>query len=178
MIGEASTRTLYVAMGCFWGAEELFWQIPGVIATNVGYQGGTTTSPSYEAVCTGMTGHAETVRVTYDPTQVDELTLLKAFWENHDPTQGMRQGNDVGSQYRSVIFWTTPEQRELAEQTKQVYDAVVQAKGYPAITTEIEPAADHEYFEAERYHQKYLIVHPNGYRCHANTGIALPALNA
>jgi len=171
------TREIYLALGCFWGAEELYWELPGVVATDVGYMGGTSESPGYRAVCTGMTGHAETVRVAYDPAVIDEYGILKAFWENHDPTQGNRQGNDVGSQYRSAIFWTTDAQRIAAERTRDAYGPVIAAAGYPAITTEILPAADHHYWLAEREHQKYLAVNPHGYRCHAKTGMELPALD-
>ncbi len=170
------TEGIYLAMGCFWGAEEIYWRLPGVIATSVGYMGGFSPNPTYEEVCTGRTGHTETVHVVYEPSTITTLEILRAFWEQHDPTQGYRQGNDVGTQYRSAIFWTTPAQRDLAERTAQAYGAVIAERGYGSITTEILPAADFTYFYAEDYHQQYLYKVPNGYRCHANTGIALPAL--
>ncbi len=168
---------IYLAMGCFWGAEEIYWRLPGVIATSVGYMGGFTPNPTYEEVCTGMTGHTETVFVGYRSDELGTYDILKVFWENHDPTQGYRQGNDIGTQYRSAIFYTTDEQRELAEATRHAYAEVIAARGYPDITTEILPARDFTYFPAEDYHQQYLYKVPNGYRCHANTGVALPALS-
>jgi len=176
MSDSADTQTLYVAMGCFWGAEEIYWLTPGVIATNVGYMGGIYPNPTYEEVCTGRTGHTETVRVTYDPSIISTFEILRIFWERHDPTQGMRQGNDIGSQYRSAIFTTNSEQLELAKRTSDAYNAVIGEKGYGAITTEIFPADDFTYFQAEPYHQRYLEVHPNGYRCHSLTGVPLPEL--
>ena len=163
-------------MGCFWGAEELYWRLPGVVSTSVGYQGGFSPHPTYEEVCTGLTGHAEVVHIAYDPEEIDTYDILKNFWENHDPTQGMRQGNDVGTQYRSAIYVTTPEQRTLAEATRAAYSGVILSRGYPEITTEIADAAAHPYFLAEDFHQQYLYKVPHGYRCHANTGLALPAL--
>ena len=168
---------IYLAMGCFWGAEEIYWRLPGVVTTSVGYMGGFTPHPTYEEVCTGMTGHTETVFVGYRRDEIGTYDVLKVFWENHDPTQGYRQGNDVGTQYRSAIFYTTDEQRELAEATRSAYADVIAARGYPDITTEILPARDFTYFPAEDYHQQYLYKVPNGYRCHANTGVALPALS-
>ena len=168
---------IYLAMGCFWGAEEIYWRLSGVVATSVGYMGGFTPHPTYEEVCTGMTGHTETVFVAYRPNEIDTYSILKVFWENHDPTQGYRQGNDIGTQYRSAIFYTTVEQRELADATRDAYASVIAARGYPEITTEIAPADDYTYFPAEDYHQQYLYKVPNGYRCHANTGLALPALS-
>jgi len=173
-----STDRIYLAMGCFWGAEEIYWRLPGVISTSVGYMGGYSAHPSYEEVCTGMTGHTETASVTYDPAVISDYDILKVFWENHDPTQGYRQGNDQGTQYRSAIFYTTPEQKAMAEFTRDAYAAVIAQRGYPAITTTIQDAADHTYYFAEDYHQQYLYKRPNGYRCHANTGLALPALTA
>lgn len=170
------TRVIYLAMGCFWGAEELLWRLPGAITTSVGYQGGYTPNPTYEEVCTGLTGHAEVAMIAYDPTVLSEYALMKAFWENHDPTQGFRQGNDRGTQYRSAVYWTSDEQREIVERTRDAYAPVIAARGYPEITTEIRPAADRTYFLAEDYHQQYLYKNPNGYRCHANTGLALPSL--
>jgi peptide-methionine (S)-S-oxide reductase len=177
MTDPGAGTEIYVAMGCFWGAEELYWQLPGVLETSVGYMGGTSTAPTYELVCRGATGHAEAVRVVYDSDVISTYEILRAFWENHDPTQGMRQGNDVGSQYRSAIFTTTPEQADLAVRTRDAYAHVIASRGYPAITTEIVAADGHPYYLAEEYHQKYLLKNPNGYRCHANTGLALPAVS-
>ena len=173
---DASSHSIYLAMGCFWGAEELYWKLPGVISTSVGYQGGFTPNPTYQEVCTGRTGHAEAVHVAFDPARVTLLDILRVFWENHDPTQGFRQGNDIGTQYRSAVFWTTDEQRALAERTRDAYADVIRQRGYGDITTQIEPAGAHPYFLAEDYHQQYLYKNPHGYRCHANTGLALPAL--
>lgn len=172
-----TSESIIVAMGCFWGAEEIYWRIPGVIATSVGYVGGFTPNPTYEEVCTGLTGHTEAVRVTYEPAQVSTLEILRPFWEQHDPTQGNRQGNDIGSQYRSALLWTTDEQRDLADRTATAYGQVIAERGYGAITTQIAPASSFEYYLAEEYHQQYLYKVPNGYRCHANTGLALPALD-
>lgn len=167
---------IYLAMGCFWGAEELAWQMPGVLSTSVGYQGGFSPNPTYEEVCTGLTGHAEVVHIAYDPSSVTTWQILRMFWENHDPTQGMRQGNDIGTQYRSSIYTTTTEQRQQAEATRNAYAQVIAERGYGHITTEIDVADAHPYYLAEEYHQQYLHKNPNGYRCHANTGMALPAL--
>lgn len=175
--GDEDVERIYLAMGCFWGAEEIYWQLPGVVATSVGYMGGFTPHPTYEEVCTGMTGHTETVFVAYRSAQISTYDILKVFWESHDPTQGFRQGNDVGTQYRSAIFYTNQQQRELAEATRALYAEVVAARGYPDISTEIEPASEHTYYLAEDYHQQYLYKVPSGYRCHANTGLALPALS-
>ena len=160
-------------LGCFWGAEEVYWQLPGVWSTSVGYAGGTTPHPSYEEVCSGMTGHTEAVRVVFDPAVVGYETLVKTFFEVHDPTQGMRQGNDVGSQYRSAIYTTTPEQAEIAERLTKVYGEELAARGLGEITTEIRPAP--AYYYAEDYHQQYLAKNPYGYRCHANTGVPFPS---
>jgi peptide-methionine (S)-S-oxide reductase len=170
------TEVLYVAMGCFWGAEELFWRQSGIVTTSVGYMGGYTPNPTYEEVCTGQTGQTETALVAYDPTVISTYDILKAFWENHDPTQGYRQGNDTGTQYRSAIYYTNDEQRDLIKRTRDAYAVVIRDRGYDDITTEIAPAHDVVYFLAEDYHQQYLYKNPNGYRCHANTGLALPAL--
>ncbi|BAC08437.1 peptide-methionine (S)-S-oxide reductase MsrA [Thermosynechococcus vestitus] len=148
-------------MGCFWGAERKFWQVPGVYVTAVGYAGGYTPNPTYEEVCTGMTGHNEVVRVVFDPQIVSYEELLKVFWENHDPTQGMRQGNDVGTQYRSGIYYYSPEQKALAEASRDRYQAALTAAGYGTITTEILPAP--EFYFAEPYHQQYLQRNVNGY---------------
>jgi peptide-methionine (S)-S-oxide reductase len=172
------TRVLYLAMGCFWGAEEIFWQMPGIISTAVGYMGGITANPTYEEVCTGRTGHAETVLVAYDPSVTSEFDLLRTFWERHDPTSGMRQGGDIGTQYRSAIFWTTPKQEAVARSTASVYADALAGAGYDPITTQLCSAADAgQFYNAEDYHQQYLSAakHPNGYRCHATTGLAFPA---
>jgi peptide-methionine (S)-S-oxide reductase len=162
----------YFGMGCFWGAERLFWQTSGVYSTSVGYMGGHTTNPSYEAVCTGATGHAEVVRVVYDPDEVRYEQLLKVFWENHDPTQGMRQGNDVGSQYRSVIYTTTPEQAETATAVQRAFEPRVRQAGLGQITTHIAPAGP--FWLAEDYHQQYLHRNPNGYCNHGPNGLSCP----
>ncbi len=159
--------------GCFWGVEEIMWQVPGVWSTSVGYAGGSTPHPSYEEVCSGRTGHTEAVRVVFDPRKVSYGDLVKRFFEVHDPTQGMRQGNDVGTQYRSAIYWTTEEQREVAERLAAAYEPVVRERGYGPITTEIAPAPT--YYYAEDYHQQYLYKNPHGYRCHSATGIPFPA---
>ena len=162
------------ALGCFWGEERTYWQTPGVFSTSVGYEGGYTPNPSYEEVCSGRTGHAETVRVVFDPAKVSYRDLLKVFWESHDPTQGMRQGNDVGSQYRSVIFYSSDEQRAAAQQSRTAYQHKLTEAGYGEISTEIVPAG--EFYFAEAYHQQYLAdtKNPHGY-CPANgTGVSCP----
>lgn len=157
-------------LGCFWGAERKFWQLPGVYVTAVGYAGGYTPNPTYEEVCSGRTGHAEVVRVIFDPERLSYDQLLKLFWEAHDPTQGMRQGNDIGTQYRSCIYAYGDEQQRLAEQSLQRYQQSLQAAGYRAITTEIRPAP--EFFYAEDYHQQYLAKNPNGYCGLGGTGVS------
>jgi peptide-methionine (S)-S-oxide reductase len=169
---------LYVGLGCFWGAEKRFWRVPGVYTTAVGYQGGITPNPTYEEVCSGRTGHAENVLVVYDPATVSAYDLLKVFWENHDPTQGYRQGNDRGTQYRSGLYVTTEAQLELAQRTRAAYDAELRSRGFDPITTEVMSAEGQEFWYAEPYHQQYLAPtkNPHGYDCHAETGIALPAL--
>jgi peptide-methionine (S)-S-oxide reductase len=161
-------------MGCFWGAEKIFWQIPGVYSTSVGYAGGHTPNPTYEETCSGMTGHAEVVQVVYDPAKVSYETLLKAFWENHDPTAGMRQGNDVGTQYRSAIYATTDEQLATAEASREAFAPVVRAATKREITTEIAKAGP--YYYAEDYHQQYLSSdkNPNGYCNHGPNGLTCP----
>jgi peptide-methionine (S)-S-oxide reductase len=161
-----------VGMGCFWGAERVFWQAPGVYTTAVGYAGGFTPNPSYEEVCSGRTGHAEVVLVAFDAARISYEEILRLFWENHDPTQGMRQGNDVGTQYRSLILWTTEAQRDAAEASRAAYSERLRAAGYPEITTEIEQAA--QFYYAEDYHQQYLHKNPFGYDCHVGTGISCP----
>jgi peptide-methionine (S)-S-oxide reductase len=162
------------ALGCFWGEEKTFWQVPGVYTTAVGYAGGFTPNPTYEEVCTGRTGHAEAVLVVFDPAKVSYEELLQVFWENHDPTQGMRQGNDVGTQYRSAIYTTTEEQRRTAEASRDAFAPVVRAAGRGEITTEIRPLGD--YYLAENYHQQYLAPtkNPNGYCTHGPTGLTCP----
>ena len=160
------------AMGCFWGAERKFWELDGVYTTAVGYAGGFTPNPTYEETCSGRTGHTEAVLVVFDPAKVSYETLLRVFWENHDPTQGMRQGNDVGSQYRSAVYTTTPEQATAAAASLQRYQAVLTAGGFGAITTEVAPAGP--FFYAEGYHQQYLAKNPNGYCGLGGTGMSCP----
>jgi len=157
----AGLEVAYFGMGCFWGAERIFWRLPGVYSTAVGYQGGFTANPTYEETCSGKTGHTEAVQVVYDPAMVSYAQLLKVFWENHDPTQGMRQGNDIGTQYRSAIFATTPAQLAEAQASRDAFAPVVKATGYDEITTEIAPLQ--AYYYAEDYHQQYLHKVPNGY---------------
>jgi peptide-methionine (S)-S-oxide reductase len=159
-------------LGCFWGAEEIYWQLPGVYSTSVGYAGGHTPHPSYEEVCSGRTGHTEAIRIVYDPTKVAYADLVKKFFEVHDPTQGMRQGNDVGTQYRSAIYFTTPEQEQIARDLTKIYGDELVRQRLGDITTEIKPAPT--YYYAEDYHQQYLVKNPNGYRCHSATGIPFP----
>ncbi len=166
------TEVATFAMGCFWGAEKLFWQTRGVYVTAVGYAGGHTPNPSYEEVCTGMTGHAEVVRVVFDPMVVSYEEILKSFWENHDPTQGMRQGNDVGTQYRSAIYYTDDEQHRVAEETRDDYGEALGRAGYGPITTEIAPAGP--FYYAEGYHQQYLHKVPYGYCGLGGTGVSCP----
>ncbi len=166
---------IYFAMGCFWGAEEIFWQTPGVVSTAVGYMGGVTEHPSYELVCTGRTGHAETVRVAYDPAVTDVNDLLKIFWVTHDPTTLDRQGNDIGSQYRSAIFVTNDIQLNEAMRTRAEYQEALTEAGLGKIVTEIVPASEGgPFYFAEEYHQQYLVKNPHGYRCHARTGVPFP----
>ncbi|MDO4791126.1 MAG: peptide-methionine (S)-S-oxide reductase MsrA [Buchananella hordeovulneris] len=157
----AGSQEIYLALGCFWGAEKLFWTTPGVVCTSVGYMGGHTEHPTYREVCSGNTGHAETVRVVFDPAQISVAQLLSVFWENHDPTQGNRQGNDVGPQYRSVIFFTSPEQEEAALASRAAFGAELAKAGFGAITTAVLPAG--RYWLAEDYHQQYLDKNPGGY---------------
>jgi peptide-methionine (S)-S-oxide reductase len=165
-------ETVIVAMGCFWGAERCFWQLPGVYTTAVGYAGGYTANPTYEEVCSGRTGHTEVVLVVYDPKKISFDTLLKTFWESHDPTQGMRQGNDVGTQYRSAIYCSSPAQKKLAEASAKAYEAALKAKGHEAITTEIKDAPP--FYYAEDYHQQYLAKNPGGYCGLGGTGVSCP----
>jgi peptide-methionine (S)-S-oxide reductase len=166
------TRTAVVAAGCFWGVEKTFWQVPGVISTAVGYAGGFTPNPTYEEVCSGKTGHTEAVLVAYDPTRVSYEQLLKVFWEEHDPTQGMRQGNDVGTSYRSAIYWADEAQRDAALASRDMYQEQLTAAGYGPITTEIAEAGP--FYYAEDYHQQYLAKNPYGYDCANRTGVACP----
>ena len=159
-------------MGCFWGAERTLWELPGVWTTAVGYAGGHTANPTYREVCSGRTGHTEVVRVVFDPRVLAYPVLLEAFWEGHDPTQGMRQGNDVGTQYRSALYWYGEGQRRVAETSRDAYERALRAAGHGAITTEIEPAPD--FYYAEEYHQQYLAKNPGGYCGHGGTGITCP----
>ena len=169
----AGVETAIFGMGCFWGAERKFWQAgEGVWVTAVGYAGGFTANPTYEETCSGRTGHAEVVLVAYDPAKISYEALLKTFWENHDPTQGMRQGNDVGTQYRSAIYTTTPEQAEAARRSAEMFGAALKAKGLGAITTEIAEAGP--FYFAEDYHQQYLAKNPGGYCGLGGTGVSCP----
>jgi peptide-methionine (S)-S-oxide reductase len=169
------TQVLYVAMGCFWGAERVFWQLPGVVTTAVGYQGGFTTHPTYEEVCTGRTGHAEAVLVAYDPARVSTEDVVRTFWEAHDPTQGYRQGNDLGTQYRSAVYWTTPEQEAAVRTSADVFSRRLRDAGYGEITTELRPASEAgTFYYAEDYHQQYLHKVPNGYCGLGGTGVSCP----
>lgn len=166
---------IYLGMGCFWGVERIMWRLPGVISTTVGYMGGTTPNPTYEEVCTGKTGHAEIVRVVYDPNIIRVEQILKTFWENHDPTTKDRQGNDRGTQYRSAIYYTTPQQGQAARATKNAFQRVLTEAGHGEITTEIVPAEDTgDFYLAERYHQAYLHHVPNGYCNHGPNGMTCP----
>jgi peptide-methionine (S)-S-oxide reductase len=166
------TEKAIFALGCYWGAERKFWTVPGVWVTAVGNAGGFTPNPTYEEVCSGATGHAESVLVVYDPNLVSYNELLKVFWEAHDPTQGMRQGNDVGTQYRSAIYWTTAAQLDAAMASKAVYEKALRAKGYGPVTTEI--AEGGPFYFAEAYHQQYLAKNPRGYCGLGGTGISCP----
>src|SRR4051794_7885828 len=161
-----------VGLGCFWGAERVFWQIPGVYSTAVGYAGGDTKNPTYEEVCSGFTNHTEAVLVVYDPKQVSYEALLKKFWESHDPTQGMRQGNDAGTQYRSAVYTYGNEQMQAALESKKIYETELKKAGRGAITTEIRPAP--EFYYAEEYHQQYLAKNPDGYCGLGGTGVSCP----
>jgi peptide-methionine (S)-S-oxide reductase len=162
----------YFALGCFWGAEEIYWQLPGVVSTAVGYQGGHTPNPTYEEACSGRTGHTEAVQVVYDPAATSYEQLLKVFWESHDSTSGMRQGNDVGTQYRSAVYPTSDTQLAAAKASREVYQGVLTPLGYDPITTEIQPAGP--FYYAEPHHQQYLHKNPHGYRCHSETGVPFP----
>jgi peptide-methionine (S)-S-oxide reductase len=168
----AGTELATFALGCFWGAERKFWETPGVVSTMVGYAGGLTPNPTYREVCTGRTGHAEVVQVVFDPKRVSYQELLRVFWESHDPTQGMRQGNDEGTQYRSAVFTHSPEQARAAEASRKGFQEKLAAAGYGAISTEIRPAP--EFFYAEEYHQQYLAKNPDGYCGLGGTGVSCP----
>jgi peptide-methionine (S)-S-oxide reductase len=168
----AGAQIAEFAFGCFWGAEKIFWRTPGVITTAVGYEGGYTPNPTYEEVCSGQTGHAEAVRVVFDPAKVSYGELLRIFWEAHDPTQGMRQGNDRGSQYRSAIFYATPQQEAEALASLATYQKRLTDAGYGEITTEVAPAS--EFYFAEDYHQQYLQKNPHGYCPDHGTGVTCP----
>ena len=163
-------ETAVFGLGCFWGAERLFWQLPGVYSTSVGYAGGFTPNPTYEEVCSGQTGHAEVVQVVFDPTKVSYGELLRVFFEEHNPTQGMRQGNDVGTQYRSAIYYTTDEQKRMAEEALRTYDEALRSRGFDPVTTEVAMAGP--YYYAEDYHQQYLHKVPNGYCGLKGTGVS------
>ncbi len=168
---EGFERAVF-ALGCFWGAERVFWQAEGVYTTAVGYAGGFTPNPTYEEVCSAGTGHTEAVLVVFDPAKTSYEAMLRLFWENHDPTQGMRQGNDVGTQYRSAVYWTTEAQRDAALASREVYQQQLQGSGYGEITTELAEAG--EFFYAEDYHQQYLAKNPNGYCGLGGTGVSCP----
>jgi peptide-methionine (S)-S-oxide reductase len=169
---DAALEQALFGMGCFWGAEKMFWQTPGVVSTSVGYAGGETPNPTYEEVCSGGTGHVEVVRVFFDPARVSYDELLKVFWEGHDPTQGMRQGPDIGTQYRSAVYVFGEAQRAAAAASRDAYQARLRAAGYGAITTEIAPAP--VFYYAEPYHQQYLSKNPHGYCGHGGTGVTCP----
>ncbi|MFZ0493500.1 MAG: peptide-methionine (S)-S-oxide reductase MsrA [Acidimicrobiia bacterium] len=168
---EGMERAVF-GMGCFWGAERMFWHLPGVHSTSVGYAGGFTPNATYEEVCSGMSGHAEVVQVVFDPLKIPYSELLRVFWEGHDPTQGMRQGNDVGTQYRSTVYTFSDAQQKTAEESRDRYQGQLHLAGYGTITTQIEPAGD--FYYAEDYHQQYLSKNPNGYCGHGGTGVACP----
>lgn len=169
------TESAYFATGCFWGAERRFWQLEGVLETSVGYMGGNRPNPSYEQVCTGVTGHAEMVHVLFDPSEISYRRLLEEFWTMHDPTSLNQQGGDIGTQYRSAIYATTVDQFVEANNSRDIYQSVLTKAGYDPIVTEILSADGVTYYLAEEYHQKYLQKNPNGYDCHSSTGIAFPS---
>ncbi|MFL5399907.1 MAG: peptide-methionine (S)-S-oxide reductase MsrA [Myxococcales bacterium] len=168
----AGVERAVFGMGCFWGAERRFWQLPGVYTTAAGYAGGYTKNPTYREVCSGLTGHAEVVLVAFDPKKTSYAELLRVFWESHDPTQGMRQGNDVGTQYRSTIYTSTPEQRRAAEASRDAYQAMLEKAGYGRISTELRE--EPPFFYAEDYHQQYLAKNPGGYCGLEGTGVSCP----
>jgi peptide-methionine (S)-S-oxide reductase len=172
-----NAQTAVVGMGCFWGAERVFWQAPGVYSTAVGYAGGYTPNPTYEEVCSGRTGHTEAVLVVFDPDKTSYEEILRLFWENHDPTQGMRQGNDAGTQYRSAVYFSGDSQREAIESSRELFGEKLKTAGYGEITTEVAPLG--EFYYAEDYHQQYLAKVPNGYCGLGGTGVSCPiGLNA
>ena len=166
--------TAFFATGCFWGAERRFWNLPGVISTRVGYMGGTSINPTYEEVCTGKTGHAEMVEVNFDPTKISYQRLCEEFWVMHDPTSLNQQGGDIGTQYRSSIYYTSAEQGSTAHATRDLYQSALSAEGIGEIVTEILDATGVTFYAAEEYHQRYLEKNPNGYDCHSSTGVAFP----
>jgi peptide-methionine (S)-S-oxide reductase len=170
---KSNQQKILFGMGCFWGAERLFWQLQGVVSTSVGYSGGQTPNPTYDEVCSGQTGHAEVVRVIFNPNIISLEQLLMHFWERHDPTQGMRQGNDIGSQYRSAVYYYNDEQGKIIKRTRQAYQQVLHEKGLQAITTEIQSAKP--YYFAESYHQQYLAKNPEGYCGLGGTGVCFPS---
>jgi len=167
-------ETAVFGLGCFWGAERIFWQAPGVYTTAVGYAGGFTPNPTYEEVCSAQTGHTEAVLVVFDPARTSYEALLKLFWEGHDPTQGMRQGNDVGTQYRSAIYWTSDAQRDAALRSRETYGETLREAGHGAITTEVAALPEDRFFYAEDYHQQYLAKNPDGYCGLGGTGVSCP----
>lgn len=169
------SETAYFATGCFWGAERRFWNLSGVFETRVGYMGGTTPHPSYEEVCTGKTGHAEMVKVVFDPQLITYRDLLKEFWTMHDPTSLNQQGGDIGTQYRSAIFTTSQSQMDEALATRSLYEGVLAKSGIGPIVSEILDGRTIPFYDAEEYHQRYLDKNPNGYDCHSSTGVAFPA---
>ena len=175
-MNETKRESAYFATGCFWGAERRFWKLAGVLETSVGYMGGSKENPSYEEVCTGTTNHAEVVEVVFDPSVISYERLLQEFWVMHDPTSMNRQGGDIGTQYRSEIFYTSPAQKNMAELTRDRYQSALDADGIGPICSAITPAEGNKYWLAEEYHQKYLAKNPNGYDCHSSTGTAYPIL--
>ncbi len=177
-MSNSGLETAYFATGCFWGAERRFWNMDGVIETSVGYMGGTKSEPTYKEVCTGTTGHAEMVKVVFDPTIVSYNRLLQEFWTMHDPTSLNKQGGDIGTQYRSAIYTTSPDQMIEAANTRDLYEAELSKNDLGKICTEIQEADGHTYWEAEEYHQRYLEKNPNGYDCHSSTGVPFPVLIA
>jgi peptide-methionine (S)-S-oxide reductase len=173
-MSRSDFATAYFATGCFWGAERRFWNLPGVISTRVGYMGGTTENPSYEEVCTGKTQHAEMVEVNFDPAQISYIRLCQEFWVMHDPTSLNQQGGDIGTQYRSSIYFATAEQESQATSTRDIYQSALAQEGIGEIVTEICDATGVVFYPAEEYHQRYLEKNPNGYDCHSSTGVAFP----
>jgi peptide-methionine (S)-S-oxide reductase len=171
---ENFTATAYFATGCFWGAERRFWNLPGVSSTRVGYMGGVTVNPTYEEVCTGRTAHAEMVEVNFNPSEISYRRLLEEFWVMHDPTSLNQQGGDIGTQYRSSIYFTSAEQATEAISTRNAYQAALTSEGIGEIVTEILDATGVAFYAAEEYHQRYLEKNPNGYDCHSSTGVAFP----